>query len=208
MSGEEIWRETVRRALKEIGGVGKLSEIYAMVDQNRSEKPRSWKAIVRRELEYNSSDSESFQGKYDLFFSVKGIGAGIWGDRDEIKETPSSQDFLEAPSKTKVTTYRILRDTVLARKIKALHHNKCQLCSTMLASPESFGYSEAHHIKPLGSDHNGPDVSGNILVLCPNCHAKCDYGFIKLDIEEITTVNGHKIDPKYIDYHNTKIYES
>ncbi len=74
-----IWRDDVRQALEEIGGSGTLAEIYEAISHIRTELPKSWQAIVRRELEYNSSDSESYKEKYDLFLSVDGIGAGVWG---------------------------------------------------------------------------------------------------------------------------------
>jgi len=80
-----IWRECVVEALRLIGGSGHLEKIYSAVRHVRKIRmlplPPSWEAIVRRELEYNSSDSGSFQGKNDLFQSVEGIGSGVWALR-------------------------------------------------------------------------------------------------------------------------------
>lgn len=77
------WREDVETALRSIGGQGTLSQIYDAVRARVSRPlPATWQAIVRRELEYNSSDSESYQHRYDLFFSVRGIGAGVWGSEN------------------------------------------------------------------------------------------------------------------------------
>lgn len=76
------WRDDVVAALRGIGGKGTLSEIYEAVRKLRQKKlPTSWEAIVRRELEHNSSDSESFKGRQDLFKS-DGIGTGVWSLRD------------------------------------------------------------------------------------------------------------------------------
>ena len=78
-----IWRDDVKAALSRLGGQGSLEEIYAEVQRARSTNlPPSWQAIIRRELEYNSSDSDSYQHRFDIFFSVDGIGSGIWGLRD------------------------------------------------------------------------------------------------------------------------------
>lgn len=78
------WRDDVVAALEDIGGKGTLSEIYDAVRKRRQTKlPKTWEAVVRRELEYNSSDSESFQGRFDLF-SSDGIGTGIWSLRDGV----------------------------------------------------------------------------------------------------------------------------
>ena len=42
-------------------------------------------------------------------------------------------------------------------------------------------YAEGAHIRPLGYPHDGPDVLGNVLCLCPNDHVRFDYGAIWLD---------------------------
>ncbi|WP_164517750.1 DUF3883 domain-containing protein [Rhizobium sp. TAL182] len=82
------WRDDVAAALRDIGGSGSLSEIYKAVRARRGEGlPRSWQAIVRRELEYNSSDSESYKERYDLFRSVNGIGSGVWALREASHES-------------------------------------------------------------------------------------------------------------------------
>jgi hypothetical protein len=80
-----IWRDDVRKALEQLEGKAHLDEIYRRVRELRTSRaatlPQSLAAIVRRELEYNSSDSESYQGRHDLFYSVQGIGNGVWGLR-------------------------------------------------------------------------------------------------------------------------------
>jgi hypothetical protein len=82
-----LWRDDVRNALIQLGGEAYLTEIYGKVRQIRlaagRRLPRSTDAIVRRELEYNSSDSESYTGNYDWFRSVNGIGGGRWGIRPQ-----------------------------------------------------------------------------------------------------------------------------
>lgn len=84
-TGKVLWRDDVRVALTQLGGDAFLSDIYKKVRQIRMAAgrrlPRSTDAIVRRELEYNSSDSESYTGNYDWFRSIDGIGGGRWGLR-------------------------------------------------------------------------------------------------------------------------------
>jgi predicted restriction endonuclease len=99
-------------------------------------------------------------------------------------------------------TYRILRDTKLARQIKQLHNNRCQICGKTIDLSTGEFYSEVHHIKPLGAPHNGSDVAGNIIVLCPNHHVMCDYGAIPLKLEEIKQHPNHEIIMEYVTYHN------
>jgi len=83
--GKTLWRDDVREALGQLGGEAHLEDIYRQVRQVRRSAgrrlPRSTEAIIRRELEYNSSDSESFTGNLDWFRSIDGIGAGRWGLR-------------------------------------------------------------------------------------------------------------------------------
>lgn len=170
------------------------------------ELPQTWQAIVRRELEYNSTDSESYQERYNLFYSVRGIGQGVWGLRSALARTPVAPDTEPPPPERVFTeTYRILRDTELARRIKKLHNNHCQLCGMTITLADRSRYSEAHHIRPLGAPHNGPDVPENIIVLCPNHHVQCDYGVVELQRIGIKSRAGHVISQLYLDYHNTKI---
>lgn len=80
-----LWKHDVRAALKACGGEAHLREIYEKVRKIRMEQGRSvplnLQAIVRRELEYNSSDSNVFTGNHDWFRSVGGIGKGFWALR-------------------------------------------------------------------------------------------------------------------------------
>lgn len=122
--------------------------------------------------------------------------------------TPLAVDLIE-PNETKralCTTYRILRDTALAREVKVLHEFCCQICGKALLFGDDQRYAEAHHIKPLGSDHDGPDVKENIICVCPNHHALLDLGAICLDMARLRTQPGHNVGVEYINYHNAKIF--
>lgn len=86
-----LWRHDIRSALENLGGEAGLEAIYEETRKIRLRAERSlplnFKAIVRKELEYNSSDSEAYKGKFDWFRSVDGIGRGRWAlcKKDEIK---------------------------------------------------------------------------------------------------------------------------
>ena len=75
------------------------------------------------------------------------------------------------------------------------------LCGQTLRLGDNTSYAEAHHFMPLGTPHNGPDVRGNILCVCPNDHVFLDYGAIKLDENRL-----YGIGKEFIDYHNDNIY--
>lgn len=140
--------------------------------------------------------------------------------RTEIEELiaerrPSWRPTIEAtdlgcpkPGRVETTTYRILRDTELARQVKLLHKFRCQICGHTIVLPDGRYYAEAHHIRPLGTPHNGPDVIGNILCLCPNHHAELDYGVTTIELSTVRRTNEHSIDPSYVKYHNQVICNS
>jgi hypothetical protein len=205
------WAEDISDALIRLGGIAPLSAIYAEVKKVRATPhPQAIEATIRGAIERNSSDSLAFSSGQDLFFSVHGLGAGTWGLRSFLKSTPQANDIeplplgTESPGRAQQTTYRILRDTDLAQKIKLLHQNKCQVCATVIELANR-AYAEAHHIQPIGSPHFGPDIPGNIIVVCPNCHVRLDYFSVRLDLKMIRTIKGHSVEIKYIDYHNQHV---
>ena len=132
----------------------------------------------------------------------------MWGLRANLKPTPTASDIQEprTPQRSLTQTYRVIRDTELTRKLKALQKNACQLCGKVLRLSNGESYSEAHHIQPLGRPHDGPDVAANIVVLCPNHHVLLDYGAVRLDRKRLRAVQGHAIGTNYLDYHNRSIF--
>jgi hypothetical protein len=201
------WVQDIVTAFEKLGGTARYGELYENVSKIRGGKlPRSWQATIRQSIESHSSHSRNYRGN-DLFYSVGGIGSGHWGLRERVLRTPHAEDLGEPQEarRSRVESYRILRDTTLARTIKALHGNQCQICGTTLSLADGSSYGEAHHIKPLGRPHNGPDVEGNILVLCPNHHALCDLGAIQITLEDLKSHPEHSISREFIDYHNQNI---
>lgn len=202
------WQEDIVSALTNLGGTGTYPEIYDQVKGIRADLPPSWKDIIRRQIQDHSSDSAGFKTSADLFFSVKGLGRGVWGLRQFVQPTPVAVDLPDGndvPGRARQTTYRILRDTILAREIKLLHRDACQICGLVLQISSTKTYSEAHHIIPLGGRHAGTDTASNVIVLCPNHHALCDMGAIALRRQDIRTVAGHEISEESLTYHNAQI---
>lgn len=194
------WREDVFEALRSIGGAAPLASIYRAVREIRGGRlPRTWEAIVRRELEYNSSDSRSYRHRFDLFRSVQGIGGGVWALRDV------AADIADPPDRELVLVNRIIRDTKAVKELKAQYRDQCQLCGKTLSCADGSTYSEGHHVRPLGGDHHGTDSPSNILILCPDCHAACDLGFIRLDGCQIEWRSGHEVSLANLDYHNERL---
>jgi hypothetical protein len=126
----------------------------------------------------------------------------------------------EPPERTEYTTTRTIRDTKLSAMAKELYDHRCQLCGDRRESRDGSVYAEAHHVKPLGAPHRGPDSAANLLVLCPNHHADFDYGRVRVDPDSLLVehafddeVDGtfltvdadHDLDPEHLAYHNERI---
>jgi len=130
-------------------------------------------------------------------------------ERDSFP-TPEAVDIKEPdlPRRNAVQTYRILRDTALARWLKHLYSFECQICRTTIDLPNGGRYAEVHHIRPLGAPHSGLDSLGNMLVLCPNHHAMCDLGAIHLTLRDLHLLPGHQPSSENLEYHNVTIREA
>ena len=71
--------EDIAAVLESLGGEATLSKIYSEIRSIRpGPHPVNLEAGVRRTIEIHSSDSKAFTGT-DLYYSVEGIGRGIWG---------------------------------------------------------------------------------------------------------------------------------
>jgi len=190
--------------------------------------PPTWQAIIRRTIQKNSRDSgplEKRHQKPDLFRATQGIGKGTWGINpnllDRIPVAPDSLSGENEPTpRIKTEIFRIIRDTKLSKLLKALHDNQCQICNERI-SLGGYDYAEAHHIRPLGSPHDGPDTFENLLILCPNHHVEFDYGSMAIDqdfkIIHINPTNPfigkpirmhseHEISTTHLNYHLKEIY--
>ncbi|SFP52581.1 MULTISPECIES: HNH endonuclease [Halolamina] len=143
--------------------------------------------------------------------------------RDAL-ETPATGGVRAAdsdpPARTEYTTTRTIRDTKLSTMAKELYDHRCQLCGDRRERRDGGAYAEAHHVKPLGDPHRGPDTASNLLVLCPNHHADFDYGRVRVDPDSLVVehayddaVDGtfltvdadHDLDPAVLAYHNDRI---
>ncbi len=88
---------------------------------------------------------------------------------------------------------RFIRDSKKVAKLKELYQNKCQICNYTFEYEKGKFYSEVHHYNPLHA--NADDDFDNMIVVCPNHHAKFDYNLIAIadDGENIIDKNGNKV---------------
>lgn len=125
--------EDLVQALKILGGFGHYSAINAEVKKIREKPlPSNWTAVIRRTIQQHSSDSHSFLGKIDLFYSVNGIGRGVWGLREFFPEEETFSDDFKEVKRVECRTNRIIRDSALSAQLKQYHSNICQICGKRL----------------------------------------------------------------------------
>ncbi|GAA4103379.1 MULTISPECIES: YDG/SRA domain-containing protein [unclassified Streptomyces] len=139
-------------------------------------------------------------------------------DRQELSSIEGQvQDLIEGrPPRATATVERIIRDTAVVRRVKSWYNYTCQICQLALrVNGSGSQYAEGAHIQSLGAN-DGPDVDGNVLCLCPNCHVRLDRGALYLsdDFEVIDryaegigpriylrTVGEHRIQRRFIRAH-------
>ncbi|MFF7329019.1 HNH endonuclease [Streptomyces sp. NPDC008150] len=138
------------------------------------------------------------------------------GDEEESdKEAGDSERAAGPAARRDFTVSRPVRDPAIVRKVKDLHGNACQICNAQLQYKRK-PYSEAAHIRGLGSPHDGPDELANLLCLCPNHHVSFDGLEIYVDVDgtvkethsdktlgKLQSRDGHQVDRAYLQYHRT-----
>jgi len=210
--------EHVKKALRDLGGEANWSDIFDKVTENRN---GDYSYYLNHKNYYNTAfqviqthcpDYQKYKGPTHFIkvrrnrFRLAEINKQELSTITvEIPKTPIAVDIKGAvqPERTLQETYRILRDTKLAREVKLTNNYRCQICNNTIQLSDSLSYAEAHHVKPLGSPHNGPDIRENIVCVCPNHHVLLDYGAIKLNRE-----NFKNIDEEFIQYHNEIIFKN
>lgn len=151
-------------------------------------------------------------------WKVKGVN-GYLVMRFKLERLPEQPALItrEAPEidpQYAVTTIsRRVRDSALAREVKAMYSNCCQACGTAVPGIGNRFYSEGAHVRPLGRPHLGQDHLENLLCLCPNHHSEMDLGgMVILDdfrlahtsdsraFSELSFRPGHTIDGENVRY--------
>lgn len=147
------------------------------------------------------------------------VAADTWNDSGSVEASRAVAEEdspYETAPRQEQTVQRIIRNSAVAMTVKKVHDYRCQLCDTKvrtLAGP----YAEGAHIRPLGAPHDGPDIAGNLLCLCPNCHVRFDFGAItverdltvsettevgvRIPIGKVRTHPQHVLDRACIEYH-------
>lgn len=179
------WIDDIVDSLASLGGLSHYSELYDKISEKRKKNlPPSWKSIIRRNVQYHSSDSNAFRGKADLFYSVEGIGSGVWGLRNyeaKIDNVDLTEDDISFPEGKKVLRQHILRERnpkviIEAKKRFVEAHGRlfCEVCDFDFEKQYGSlgkGFIEGHHTIPISKMKAGDKTKvTDIVMLCSNCH--------------------------------------
>jgi len=196
-----IFVKGLRRSIKE-GGTFYKGVLYFDVDSIRVFDPVPWETVCHiwpnakspSHVKYDLEPSRYTEFEKELR-NVRFVGDSIALANDMPDEFPERKESVQ---------HLLIRDTKKALKIKKDYDYTCQVCGQRL---EIHGapYAEAHHLKPLGGIHGGPDSVDNILCLCPNHHVLFDYFAMPLEPAKIRLNEKHKLRPSFIKYHNEQV---
>lgn len=125
---------------------------------------------------------------------------------DRYNEQIGSNKELRPTERSRIEVNKIYRNLRWAKRVKRLCNNRCQICGTTIQIGDDEYYAEAHHIRPLGEPHGGPDIIENMLCVCPNHHVMLDYGVIGLEISQLLFADAHPVSQVFIDYHNQNLF--
>lgn len=198
------WRDKIIKALNNLGGEALLSEIYDEVASQTGETITvPFKASIRDALERNSSDSEKYNNKYDIFYCVKGKGNGKWGLRnyevveDNMDITQDDSEFSEGRQLLKKHLCRERNHFLIKKakdKFKQEHEGRifCEVCGFDFFS--KYGkigenFIEAHHTKAVSEmKENEKTRIEDIAMVCSNCHSMLHRSKPWLDKQQLMRV--------------------
>ena len=177
-------KEYIIEALENLGGEAHYSDIYDYILKNKAKLPKSWKAIIRATIESYSINSDRYNGGENLFYTVEGLGKGIWGLNDFVPKEYNvdlTEDDIEFPEGKKLLRKHIIRERNpkiirLAKKQFLSKNGKlfCEICGfefEKVYGDIGQGFIEAHHSKAISLlDENEKTKIDDIIMVCSNCH--------------------------------------
>ena len=180
------WEKYIVQALENIGGEGSNKDIYNAIEEIRGKDnlSQSYQATVRDAIHRFSKDSTKYGGKENLFYSINGIGKGIWGLNNyspKITNVNLTEDDIEFPEGKEILKLHILRERSpklirLAKEKFKKENGKlfCEICD--FDFEKEYGqigkdYIEAHHSKAISDlKPNEKTKIEDIVMVCSNCH--------------------------------------
>ena len=157
------------------------------------------------ELDYNWMVEDFWLYVHRVVLELYDTSYLSWPDGSETLQEGFTERCL-------ITISRLRRNTAIVQELKQLYAYQCQRCGVHTeTSPSRF--IEGAHIHPLGEPHNGRDVKGNLLILCPNHHKEFDLGLWTVAEDGVTVAPTgkslkllHTLDAESLQYHRSELY--
>lgn len=119
---------------------------------------------------------EEYQLILDYGFALNLETRGREHDREDYLLAAETQQLLR-PS---VVTSRLFRDQAFSRRVASAYDFTCAMTGLKLINGGGRPEIEAAHIRPVGSEHHGPDSIRNGLALSRTFHWLFDRGIISI----------------------------
>lgn len=183
-------------ALEYYDGMASLKEINEYVEKKNVlpsiHSNKNWKSNVSAVIQRHCSQTKSYEGGTDLFYSVYGIREGFWG----LKNQRHDFKYENSPIITREINRIADDDKILTTEKEAIikarvgqgrfrqqllekYHNKC-----IVAGIDDLNLLIASHIKPWRSATNNERISSeNGLLLSPIYDKMFDLGLISFDYD-------------------------
>ncbi len=194
--------EMVTVALRAIGGQARPAEIAEEIRRSfPGPHPKNLLQSVRGRIQECSSDSKFWKGKRDLFYSVHGIGGGVWGLREADLLNLANSDGIADPVEPYIASEGAARLSTHLRRERSkwlvdcfktkLTSFACTVCGFDFF--ETYGelgrgFIEAHHKLPISQLQPGAETRvDDLAAVCSNCHRML-HRLGDITIDELKTV--------------------
>ena len=179
-------------------------EIAKAIFENKRPMTTKEFASLATKLSFTKTDKTYFRQSSILFYRTGYPKNSHYHTLDDRYKSQNDQSVYEKVKRYPAECNLQLRDNKLVKKIKRLCEDFCQICGDRIEIGDEEYYSEVHHLQRLGNPDNGPDVLENMLCVCPNCHVKLDYYVIKVDLRNLRYLDRHKVEYRFVQYHNDR----
>ena len=113
------WLDAVILAIAKQGGSCHLNRVCDDAPRIYGARPATLSYLVSDTIQKHSSDSKTFKSSEpDVFYSVNGIGSGIWG----LRGLPKTLDELISPGGIRALVDAMLDDDTLATGARGLRN--------------------------------------------------------------------------------------
>ncbi|HII62980.1 MAG TPA: hypothetical protein HA279_05085 [Candidatus Poseidoniaceae archaeon] len=204
------WSFIIVEAIDNLGGETTNSNLYDEIERlGLRDFTTNWNMTVQGTIERHSSDSEAWGGNYDVFYSVQGMGHGIWGLRPQYRITnanaqvssPHKSDIIDSETedfvnKTIQAPNYALRTIAVRRGQPAFRAKLLDLYgSCMVTKCSDFQVLEACHIIPYSISNDNSAENG--LLLRADIHTLFDLKLITINKQLTVRVSSELEDTIY-----------